>query len=277
MGVKAKCPEFENHERWLVSYADMLTLLFAVFVVLYALQISAHKKDEKKVAGSMQEAFNTPLPDIPVDRRVGPAEQGYGIFDHFKGQSIRPSLIQKYPTNSQRVKIIEDEMNALKQKLEERLYGPNKFREETRSGKSGSGQERIVSVQRTSKGFKLQLLARHFFAAGQTAVSRGAMKDLDTLTQMLKDLGRPVVIEGHTDSLPPPGDKSNWEISTMRATNVLRYMISKHNYPATMLGAAGYADTRPIANNGTESGRSLNRRIEIHVDYDTDTAGAPPE
>ncbi len=274
MSIKQKCPEFENHERWLVSYADMLTLLFAVFVVLYAIQISSHKNEEKKVAGSMQEAFNTPLPDIPVDRRVGPVEQGFGIFDHFKGQSIRPSLIQKYPSNTQRVKIIDDEMNALKIKLEERMYGPNKFREETKDGK---GQERIVSVQRTSKGFKLQLLARHFFEAGQVKVGRGAMKDLDSVTQILKDLGRPVVVEGHTDALPPRGELSNWDISAMRATNVLRYMIAKHNFPATMLSAAGYADMRPIANNGTESGRNLNRRIEIHVDYDTETAGTPPE
>ena len=272
MSVKQKCPEFENHERWLVSYADMVTLLFAVFVVLYAIQISSHKNDEKKVAGSMQEAFNTPLPDIPVDRRVGPTEQGFGIFDHFKGQSIRPSLIQKYPSSSQRVKIIDDEMNQLKTKLEERLYGPNKFREDTKAG-----QERVVTVQRTSKGFKLQLLARHFFPPGEVQISRGAMKDLDSVVQILKDLGRPVTVEGHTDSLPPKGDLSNWDISAMRSANVVRYMIRKHNYPATMLSTAGYADLRPIANNGTESGRNLNRRIEIHVDYDTETSGTPPE
>jgi chemotaxis protein MotB len=269
MGVKQKCPEFENHERWLVSYADMVTLLFAVFVVLYAIQI-AGQKEEKKVAGSMQESFNTPLPDIPIDRRVGPEEQGLGIFEHFRGQSIRPSLIQKYPSNEQRVKIIDDEMNAIKTKLEERLYGPNKFRQDTKPG-----QERIVSVQRTAKGFKLQLLARHFFESGSTTVTRGAMRELDTVTQMLKDLGRPITVEGHTDAVPPSGPLGNWELSAMRATNVLKYMIRQHNYPATMLSAAGYADTRPIASNSTESGRMLNRRIEIHVDYDTQTAPQP--
>jgi chemotaxis protein MotB len=269
MSVKQKCPEFENHERWLVSYADMVTLLFAVFVVLYSIQI-AGQKEEKKVAGSMQESFNTPLPDIPIDRRVGPEEQGLGIFEHFRGQSIRPSLIQKYPSNEQRVKIIDDEMNAIKTKLEERLYGPNKFRQDTKPG-----QERIVSVQRTQKGFKLQLLARHFFDSGSTTVNRGAMKELDVVTQMLKDLGRPVTIEGHTDAVPPSGPLGNWEISSMRATNVLKYMIRQHNFPATMLSAAGYADTRPIASNSTESGRMLNRRIEIHVDYDTQTAPQP--
>lgn len=270
MGIKKKCPEFENHERWLVSYADMVTLLFAVFVVLYAIQI-AGQKEEKKVAGSMQESFNTPLPDIPVDRRVGPVEQGIGIFEHFKGQSIRPSLIQKYPSNEAKVKVIDDEMNLVKLKLEERLYGKNKHPE---GGKQG--QERVVQIQRTAKGFKLQLLARHFFDSGSVKVSRGAMKELDTVASTLKELGRPVTIEGHTDSVPPSGNFSNWDISALRATNVLHYMMSKHNFPASMLAASGYADTHPIASNGSESGRQLNRRIEIHIDYDKDTSGEAP-
>jgi chemotaxis protein MotB len=269
MAIKAKCPEFENHERWLVSYADMVTLLFAVFVVLYAIQI-AGRQDEKKVAGSMQESFNTPLEDIPVDRKVGPTEQGFGIFEHFKGQSIRPALIQKYPTNSQRVKIINDEMNAVKLKLEERLYGKNKFRDDTKPG-----QERVVSVQRTEKGFKLQLLARHFYEAGHYDVAKTALRELDQIAQILKELGRPVTIEGHTDALPSPGQFGNWELSALRATWAVKYFLRQHNFPATSLAAAGYADTRPIASNGTESGRMLNRRIEIHVDYDADSSAEP--
>lgn len=267
MAVKQKCPEFENHERWLVSYADMVTLLFAVFVVLYALQIAGQKDNQKQVAGSMQESFNTPLEDIPIDRRVGPTEQGFGIFEHFQGTSIRPQLIQKYPSSSQRVKVIDNEMNKIMAKLEERLYGPNKFRDDSKPG-----QARIVSVQRTSKGFKLQLLARHFYNPGSTNVRREALRELDTVAAILKDLGRPITIEGHTDSVPAGGELGNWEISSLRAANVLRYFIRNHNFPATALSASGYADTKPIASNGTESGRMLNRRIEIHVDYDPNTS-----
>ena len=268
MSIKAKCPEFENHERWLVSYADMVTLLFAVFVVLYSLNMSASKAD-KSVAGSLQESFNTPLPDIPVDRRVGPTEQGFGIFDHFKGQSVRPSLIQKYPSSPQRVKIIDNEMNKLKMTLEERLYGPNKFRPDK------PGSERVVDVVRTAKGFKLQLLARHFYEPGSTNVSRSALKELDEVAAVLKEFGRPIRIEGHTDSLPAPGELGNWEISALRATNIVKYLIRRHNFPATSLSAAGFADLHPIASNGSESGRQLNRRVEIHVDYDAETAGTP--
>ena len=66
--MKKRAPEFENAERWLVSYADMLTLIFAVFVVLYALNLQASKSDARRVAGSMQDSFNTPLDDIPMNR-----------------------------------------------------------------------------------------------------------------------------------------------------------------------------------------------------------------
>ncbi len=270
MAIKAKCPEFENHERWLVSYADMLTLLFAVFVVLYSLNMSSSKSDSKQVTESMQESFQTPLPDIPVDRRVGPIEQGIGIFEHFKGQTIRPSLIQKYPSSSTKVKTINDDMARVKLQLQERLYGNEKFRSENKPG-----QERVVDVVRTAKGFKLQLLARHFFDPGSVTVTRGALRELDQVAGLLKDLGKPINIQGHTDSIPPEGDRSNWEISSLRATNVLRYFLRNHGFPASTLSASGYADTRPIASNGSESGRMLNRRIEIHVDYDDDTSAEP--
>lgn len=270
MAVKKKCPEFENHERWLVSYADMVTLLFAVFVVLYAIQMASSKDQDKKVAGSMQESFNTPLDDIPTDRRAGPAEMGIGIFDHFRGDSARPAIIPQHPNSSSRIKIINDEMARVRMRIEERLYGKNKIPDVK------PGFERIVSITRTQKGFKLQLLAKHFFDSGSAEVAPGAVKELDIVASVLKELGRPVTIEGHTDSMPSRrGESGNWELSTMRAVNVLRYFNTKHNFPYRMLSASGYADTRPIALDATEAGRQLNRRIEIHVEYDQDTSPEP--
>ena len=262
MSKKQKCPEFENHERWLVSYADMLTLLFAVFVVLFALK-EGGEPQVQRAAGSMQESFNTPLEDIPMDERIGPIEQGFGIFEHFKGERMRPPIMQKYPDIKERPKIIDSELEKVKVNLEERLYGPNKF-----SGSNKPGEERIVSVQRTEKGFVLRMLARHFYKPGEVKVRKEAKADLDGIINILKDLGRNVRIEGHTDSIPADKEYSNWEISALRATYVVSYMIGEHNFPQSLISAAGFADTRPIASNGTESGRNLNRRIEIHVDYE---------
>jgi chemotaxis protein MotB len=270
--AKKKCPEFENHERWLVSYADMLTLLFAVFVVLYALSITDSKpKPNAEVAGSLEESFATPLDEIPVDRRVGPTEAGYGIFEHFKGNQVRPTISKKYPGLKERVAVIDEEMNRVKRELEERMYGPNKLQ-----GSLKPGEQRVVDITRTGRGFKLQLLARHFYEPGGFQIKKTAQTELDKVTETLKELGRDITIEGHTDSMPPAGNLSNWELSSLRASYIVRYMINKHNFPASKLSAAGYADLRPIAANGTEQGRSLNRRIEIQINYDPEF-GADPE
>lgn len=242
----------------------MVTLLFAVFVVLYAIQI-AGQKEEKKVAGSMQESFNTPLEDIPVDRRIGPNEKGFGIFDHFRGDKVSPSIIQKFPSNQQEVTVINDDMNKVKLELEERLYGSEKFRKASKEG-----QERIVSVHRTSKGFKLQLASRYFFKSGSVDVEKGAQDALDRVVKIMNEIGRPITIEGHTDSVLPSGPYDNWSLSALRAANVLKYMVRQHGYPSTSLSTAAYADMRPLASNNTKSGRMLNRRIELHVDYFTE-------
>jgi len=260
-----KCPEFENHERWLVSYADMLTLLFAVFVTLYALNLS---DDDKKtstsdVAGSMQESFATPLEDIPVSRRIGPMEAGMGVFDHFKGNQATPSTDSGAGgANGARIKVIEDDLNKISYELKDRLYGPNKY-----VGSEPSGEQRLVNIVRTGRGFKIQLFARHFFKSGAYKIRPESLKDLDAVIENLKKLEKDVSIEGHTDSTPARGRFNNWELSSLRASDVLQYMIRKHNFPATKLSAAGYADFRPIASNGTEQGRYLNRRIEMSVDY----------
>jgi chemotaxis protein MotB len=270
MAAKQKCPEFENHERWLVSYADMVTMLFALFVVLYALKQGGATPQEvnKVVVASVVDSLNMPLPEIPIDRKIGPTQQGFGIFDHFKGDQLREPLTQKYPSSSQRAKIISSEMNRVRLMVEERLYGPNKYPE-----KGDKGQERIVDVQKTSTGFKLQLAARHFFGLGEYQMRREALKEMEQVGDILMELGRPIVVEGHTDNVPSSGQYSNWELSALRAASVAKYLIKTTGFPATKVAVAGYADLRPVAQNSSEAGRAMNRRIEIHVNYEQDAAG----
>jgi chemotaxis protein MotB len=168
-----------------------------------------------------------------------------------------------------RAKVIEMEINRVRLLVEERLYGPNKYPE-----KGDKGFERVVSVQQTQNGFKLQLAARHFFDSGQYQLKREALKEMETVGQILMELGRPVVVEGHTDNVPASGQFSNWELSALRAASVAKYLIKTVGYPATKVAVAGYADLRPVAQNTSEAGRTMNRRIEIHVNYDQE-ATAP--
>jgi chemotaxis protein MotB len=263
MAKKQKCPEFENHERWLVSYADMLTLLFAVFVTLYALKGNDQKSEQ--AAGSVEESFNKPLEDIPEIHRIGPTEAGFGIFSHLRGNSSHAPMHKKFPEIiKQSPRIIDEEMRKMKVDLEERLYGPNRAIQKL----DKTGFERIVSIHREDDGFRVRLLARHFYESGSVQVKRETLKELGAVIESLKKLERPVVIEGHTDSIPP-AEMSNWDLSALRATHILKYMINQHNFPELSLSASGYGDTRPIASNTTEEGRALNRRIELKIKYDT--------
>lgn len=265
MAQKQKCPEFENHERWLVPYADMLTLLFAVFVVLFALKKEgADAAKVQQAAISIQESFSDSMEEIPESRRTAPSEQGFGIFEHRKGDRMRAPIIPKYPDASRAMKVIDAEMKKTSEAINIRLYGQQKFREMEKTGK---GLERIVSVQRDQDGFRVRLLASHFYKPGQYVLSQSALRDVQEIGKILKELGRPVTIEGHTDSVPANGEKDNWVISSLRATNLLKYFVDNMNFAPTSVSAAGYADTRPIASNATEETRALNRRIEIKVHY----------
>lgn len=264
MAKKTKCPPFENHERWLVSFADMMTLLFALFVVLYALKKGG--KEEAAIisaAAAIQESFNEIMEDIPVDRRVGPVEQGFGIFEHMKGTQVRPPLLKKYPSDVDEVKVIDEEMNKVNMRLEDRLYGPNRQKSPDRDGAA-----RIVSVHRDTDGFRIRLLAAHFYDPGAFQVRREALGELGSVAKIVQELGRRITVEGHTDSIPPRAGASNWELSALRASYVVKYLIEQQGFPTSKIAAAGYADTRPIASNATEESRRLNRRIEIKIHYD---------
>lgn len=264
MAKKQKCPEFENHERWLVSYADMMTLLFAVFVVLYALkEDGAEDAKIDQAAASIQEAFNEVMQDIPEDRRLGPSEDGFGIFEHMKGNQVLEPLTKRFPSPEGRMKILGDEMVRLQQQIDLRLYGNEKFRD-----LKADGQRRIISVHRDNHGIQIRLMAAHFFKPGSYKINPTALAELREVAGVVKELGRRISVEGHTDSIPPNGSIDNWDLSSLRATEVVRYFIEDFSFPVSLIGGAGFADTKPVASNSTAEGRALNRRIEIRVHYD---------
>lgn len=265
MAKKQKCPAFENHERWLVSFADMMTLLFAVFVVLYALKKDgADQTIVQQAAVSIQESFNEVVEDIPENRKSGPTEQGFGIFENRKGDRIRPPIVTRYPSTDRNMKVMQSEMEKVNEMINLRLYGKEKMRD---LQKKGEGQERIVSVHRDIDGFRVRLLATHFYKPGAYRLNPLATNDLNEVGKILKDLGRPITVEGHTDSVPARGDLGNWELSSLRASYIVKHFIEELNFAPSAVSAAGYADTKPVASNATEETRALNRRIEIKVHY----------
>ena len=258
---KHRCPEFENHERWLLSFADMLTLLFAVFVVLFALKETGENSED--AAGSLEESFNKPLEDIPPSQSGGASDSDFGIFDHLRGTKPTPPLVNKYLDVVQSVKVVDDDMNLVSRQIEERLYG-SQIHRQTKS----KGSSRVISIERTNTGFKIKLLARHFYGPGKLHMKKSALKSLDHVIQVIKKLDREVRIEGHSDGMTRK--RSHWDESVLRAANIVKYMVEKHQFPPSLLSAAGFGDTKPMASNSTEAGRAMNRRIEISVRYSED-------
>ena len=262
MAKKQKCPEFENHEKWLVAWADMLTLLFALFVVLYSIA-NVEVEKLKQVKQSIQKAFGSN--PIPGEEEGFPSGNSRikGIFDKVKGNTKRESSLNKDRKETQA--IIAADMRELELDITNRLSGAETF---PASGEAKS-DGRVVFVNRDPDGIRVTLLARHFFKPSSAELAPQAFQTLDGVALAVKTLGRVVRIEGHTDNMPfQMNNLTNWELSAIRASSVVRYLINKHEYPQNMIYPAGFASTRPVAPNDTAKNRSMNRRVDIKILYE---------
>jgi chemotaxis protein MotB len=259
---KKKCPEFENHERWLVAFADMMTLLFALFVVLYAIAVVNSSK-LKEVKESIQAAFG--IRD-EIEKEGGSVQNNSltseSIFKFSKGNTSREQLLRRMAR--ERTAIISAAATSLEQKISERLYGSKQF-----PGSAKTPKERVVYVARDPDGIRITLLARKFFGPSSVNLEQDAKKILDGIALALKGINRTIRIEGHTDNLPfNKNGMTNWELSSLRASAVARYLIGTEAVSKESIYAAGFADTRPIATNDTAEYRSMNRRVDIKILYD---------
>lgn len=242
---KKKHPEHVNHERWLVSYADFITLLFAFFVVLFA-SGQSDKRKQVKLAQAMQSAFNH-----------------NGIFDpHTKTPPLTPSSDGQ---NTSAAPIILPLPSATSSPPDgSELTTAADLREVIRSAVAAHELPAGTVVLRSSpEGLVISLREAGFFASGSAEVRSRALNVLKTIAATLPH--QPMRIEGHTDNVPIHTAQfaSNWELSTARAASVTRLLITQRAAAPTQLSAAGYAEFHPLANNMTEAGRTQNRRVDI--------------
>lgn len=236
MSQKAPEPEKpENHERWIVSYADMLTLLFALFVVLYATG-DPNVKKLQTVRYSINQAFNVGVKN--GDNGASP------LFDS-SGGGIAPTINQM---KSQTMVDLASKMNG---------YAASK------------GIESKVQVKSDATSITITLSDNLLFDSGKADLKPGSQDVLLQVADALKAIANPIRIEGHTDNIPISNSEfsSNWELSAARAARVLRFLEDEGGLKADKLSLAGYADTKPIADNSTPEGRALNRRADIVIIY----------
>lgn len=231
---KKKHEEHENHERWLVSYADFITLLFAFFVVMYSIS-SVNEGRFRAVSESIKAALHPIVspPATPLPFQVG----------NNRPAAIAPSLI---PAKEMAVKKLSQVAKMLK---------------------PTASMETAKLVEQRDGSLVISLPDEAMFKSGEAAIRTEAMPFLQALAEVLVELDRQITVQGHTDNVPIRTAQfpSNWELSATRAVMVVRVLTELYGVPSHDLSAVGYADSRPVTDNLTPENRAKNRRVEIVV------------
>lgn len=234
--ARKKHEEPENHERWLVSYADFITLLFAFFVVMYSVS-SVNEGKYRTVSESIKAALN-PVTSPPATKLP------------FTIGETKPQMIQSNLTDAN-----EPVLRRLRDLIQ--ILHPISPVELSDIHIDEQGHGTIM----------ISLPESILFESGASSVRPEAFPYLKALAEVLLPLNRPIRVLGHTDNVPIRSEQfpSNWELSIGRAAAVVRILAELNNLPASRLSATGFADTKPVASNDTMEGRRKNRRVQIVI------------
>ncbi len=251
MGKRQKKPEKEpNHERWLISYADFITLLFAVFVTLYAMSQTDKRKMDQLVA-SLRESFGMVKTGAAAEKMSLIETTDLRSIPSVRQQVITPGMRNAAATGRELGQATAQDFRQIKAAIEENL--------------KRYGAQNKVNVDVTKRGLVVSLKEAGFFDSGDDTVKQESLPLLAMVGRSLSGYANPVRIEGNTDNVPIHSARfrSNWELSTARATNIVHYLIENYRFQPGKISAVGYGEFRPMADNGTELGRARNRRVDI--------------
>ena len=240
MKLKKK-QEAENSERWLLTYSDLITLLMIFFVVMYA---SSTISDTKY--SQLSKSLNTVL--AGGSKPLGNDSSTSSTDGASSGSTPEMTEAQK--------------LSELKSNVDSIL------------AQSGVGTSVQTNIE--ERGLVITFSDSVFFESGQAAIRPELRGTVDKLAVSLKSMTNSIRVEGHTDNVPVKNGNfsSNWQLSAVRAANVVQYLIEVNGLPPTKLSAGGYGEYKPIAPNDTDAGRSKNRRIDIVIINSTASASA---
>jgi chemotaxis protein MotB len=245
--TRKKAPEPENHERWLVSYADFITLLFAFFVVMFA-STQADKNKAKAVSDSVRQALehgqfssaiSTVLGRGKHEAKKAPSSQQ--ITEERENLKAPPPSPETHPPD------LAKSLDTLQKGLESEL----------KNGK--------LELRLDPRGLIISMREATFFASGDDAVAAGSLPILAKIATVVQSLPNAVRLEGHTDARPIHTSRfrSNWELSSARSIAMLELLRDRFQIPASRMAVAGYAENAPADTNETEEGRAHNRRVDL--------------
>ena len=236
--------EHENLERWLVSYADFITLLFAFFVVMYAIS-SVNEGKYRVLSDSLVSAFRSASIVDGGAVMVAP--------NRSSGATVKPVVLKEDPKVAAERQQQRDKMRNVAKDIFSVL--------------APLVQQGKVRVLETSRGVTIEINDSILFSPGQAQLEQASIRAMRAVGEVLAPTDFPITIEGHTDNIPirTPVFPSNWELSAVRATTVLRLFADAGVAPVR-LTAIGYGETRPVEENASIEGRARNRRVSILID-----------
>jgi chemotaxis protein MotB len=242
--------EHENHERWLITYADMITLLMVLFIVLFAIGQTDRAKFEELKAG-LQDGFGTGSPSL-LDTGGGLLQTGTGI-EQLRTEEASDALADRDSVR-QAIAVDQATLQETAEAIDAQL--------------AAAGVRGDVDLRVDRRGLIVTIVTDQvLFTPGSDQILPAGADILASVGGALAGLPNEITVEGHTDDLPISAGRfpSNWELSTARATSVLRQLLATAAIDPARVGATGYADQRPIADNASAEGRAANRRVEIVV------------
>jgi chemotaxis protein MotB len=261
MARKKKPAEPENHERWMISYADFITLMFAFFVVMFA-SSQTDKGRAQQVSDSVKKALEGEHVSTMIAAILGGAvdKNGQGnALMHGPGGATPISV--EHPPEPKPEKIAEL-LPSLKVLSEE-------LKKEIDAGR--------IQISMQQRGLVVSFTQAALFPSGEDVIAADAYEGLQKVAAAISKIPNPVRLEGHTDAVPirTARFRSNWELSAARSIALLEILAGRFAVPRDKLSIAGYAETAPIASNASETGRARNRRVDIVVLNEQGVIGEP--
>lgn len=241
MGWRRNLEDEEDSGDWIVTFADLMALLLAFFVLLFSFsKVDEHRYEE--LANSFSASFS-----LLSTQSASPSLDNSVITPFPTTQPIKPAEKKRESVEDLAAKALDEIEISLKQQL------------------SGPVQNGELTIRRDTDQIVLELPSDNSFASGSADLSIDVEETLELLARTLgKTRGR-IVVSGHTDNLPINGGRyaSNWDLSAARAASVTNYLLSFISLDPKRFQVAGFADTQPLVINSTVANRAINRRVEI--------------
>lgn len=250
--------EHENLERWLVSYADFITLLFAFFTTMYAISSVDAQKMGRMVL-SMQAAFDTSI--FPAgNSKLNLSDTGSAPAP--PNNALYSSMVKSMGENQSQLAEIKQSTKEAGQRED-----LGRIQKDLSSLIVDDALRDKVKIMIKNRGVVVSLAEAGFFDSGSDRVKPQSLPLLDKIAVYLKSLPNFIRVEGHTDNMPIHNARfpSNWELSTARATFIVSHLLSRHQFDPVKLSAAGYGEHHPADTNQTAEGRSRNRRVDVVI------------